>query len=120
VGVARLKAVNGELVVHLSGLEQMGAMRSGVRVPLASITAVRVSDHPWSELRGIRAPGTGSPGVISLGRRRGRGTTDFAAVYGRGPAVVVDLQGVSFDRLVVSASDASGVAAAVQSARSRG
>jgi hypothetical protein len=115
-------AVDGyDLVVRLSVLEKIGALRGNIRVPLASIRAVRVSNSPWSELRGIRAPGTGLPGVISLCTRRWRGVHDFAAVYGRRPALVVEMTGASFDRLVVSCADATEAAArAVEIARASG
>jgi len=95
------------LVVLLSALEKIGALRGNISVPLASVRAVRVSDTPWSELRGIRAPGTGLPRVISLGTRRGPGVHDFAAVYGPRPALVVEMTGASFDRLVVSCADSA-------------
>ena len=41
----------------------------------------------------MRAPGTGWPGVIAVGTRRGSFGKDFAAVHGKGPAVVVELAG---------------------------
>ena len=105
-------AVDGsDLVVRLSALEKIGALRGNIRLPLASVRVVRVSNTPWSELRGIRAPGTGVPGLISLCTRRGPGVHDFAAVYGRRPALVVEMSGVSFDRLVVSCADAAEAAA---------
>lgn len=103
--MAALVVDGADLVVRLNPLEQLGAMRANVRIPLSSITAVRVSETPSSELRGIRAPGIGIPGVISLGTRRGRGFRDFAAVYYLKPAVLaIDATGARFDRLVVSAS----------------
>jgi hypothetical protein len=74
---------------------------------LSTVTAVRVSDDPWSELRGVRAPGTGFPGLISLCTRRGSGIHDFAAVYRRTEAVVVETSGADLDRIVVSRADAS-------------
>jgi hypothetical protein len=105
-------AVDGnDLVVRLSALEKIGTLRGDIRLPLASVRVVRVSEIPWSELRGIRAPGTGVPGVISLCTRRGLGFRDFAAVYGRRPALVVEMTGASFDRLVVSCADAAEAAA---------
>ncbi|MGH9102524.1 MAG: hypothetical protein ACRDYD_06035 [Acidimicrobiales bacterium] len=85
-------------------------MRGDVRVPLAAVRAVRVSDRPWSELRGMRAPGTGLPWVISLCTRRGPGVRDFAAVYKERPVVVVETEGAHFDRLVVSCQDPTGEA----------
>ena len=64
---------------------------------------MRSVDDPWSELRGIRAPGTGVPDVIAVGTRRGNFGKDFAAVHGKGPAVVVELEGADYERLVVTA-----------------
>jgi hypothetical protein len=44
-------------------------------------------------------------------QRRGAGVHDFAAVYGRRPALVVEMTGASFDRLVVSCTGAAEAAA---------
>jgi hypothetical protein len=108
--MAELLIDNGALHVRLSALEKLGAFRGDIAIPLEAITNVRVSDEPWSELRGMRAPGTGIPGVISLCTRRGPGIRDFAAVYRRfGQAVVVEIRGAQFDRLVISRPDAEDV-----------
>jgi hypothetical protein len=104
--MAELTIEGEDLVVRLSSLERLGAFRGDVRVPLSTVREVRVSAEPWAELRGLRAPGTGIPGVISLCTRRGRGFRDFAAVYRRQPAVVVECSGAPFDRLVISCADA--------------
>jgi len=106
--MAELLIDNGALRVRLCPLEKLGALRGDITIPLTTVTAVRVSDEPWSELRGIRAPGTGLPGVISLCTRRGKGIRDFAAVYGRsGRAVVIETNGARFDRLVISREEAA-------------
>jgi hypothetical protein len=109
--MAQIRYEGDELVVRLSWLERLGALRGDVRVPRSTVGDVRATDQPWSELRGIRAPGKGWPGVISLGTRRGSGIRDFAAVYGKRPAVVVELDGAEFDRLVVSVHDPAEVTA---------
>jgi hypothetical protein len=112
--MARIAVEGDRVVVRLSGLERLGAFIGGdVSVPLSSVRAASVAPDPWTALRGIRAPGTGWPGVIALGHRRGSGIHDFAAVYGHRPAVVVDLAGDRFDRLVVSTDDAQSVAAEI-------
>jgi len=85
-------------------------------VPLSAVTSVRVVDDAWPELRGIRAPGTGLPEVIAVGTRRGGFGKDFAAVHGKGPAVVVELTGAEFGRLVVTADDAAAAASSIQDA----
>jgi len=118
--VAQLVIEGADLVVRLSLMEKLGAFHADVRVPLTTVRAVRVAADPWTELRGLRAPGTGVPSVISLGTRRGSGVRDFAAVYSHTPAVVIDAVGAEFDRLVISSSkawvEAERIATAVRSA----
>ena len=105
--MADLVIDEAELVVRLNALEKLGAFRGNLHVPLIDVMSVRVSDDQWSELRGMRAPGTGIPGVIALCTRRAPGIRDFAAVYGRrGKAVVVECSGVDINRIVVTRSDA--------------
>jgi hypothetical protein len=108
--MAMLSRIGDELVVTLNDLEKMGAMRGDVRVPVFAVRSVRVSTNPFRELQGMRAPGTGIPGVIALGTWRSKSAKDFAAVYRGGPAVVVELQDAEFRRLIVSAHDAVAVA----------
>jgi hypothetical protein len=91
--VAELQIDGTDLVLHLRAMEKAEGAHSDIRVPLSAVTAVRAVDDPWPELRGIRAPGTGLPNVIAVGTRRGGFGKDFAAVHGKGPAVVVELEG---------------------------
>lgn len=106
--MASLEVESGELIVRLSGVERAAAMRREVRVPLASVASVCAEPDPWGALRGVRAPGTGIPGVAAYGVRRiTGGAPDFAAVHGCGPAVRVDLEpGAPFGRIVVTVDDA--------------
>ena len=103
--MATLKLDGDDVVVELSRLEQIGALMSGVRVPRSSVTAARLTDDPYSELRGIRV-GTGLPFVIVLGRMVFRAGTDFVAIYGTRRTAVIDLApGSRFARLLVSSPD---------------
>lgn len=103
--MAALVIEAGDLVVRLTPLEKLGALHGDIRVPLASVRSAAVSQHPWRELRGFRAPGTGFPGVIMLGTSRGGFGRDFAALYGRRPAVLVELDGQTFHRLIICTKD---------------
>lgn len=96
-----LVAASGEITVRLNPIEKLGALRGDVRVPLSAVRSVRVTAQPWDEVRGMRAPGTGLPGVIMLGTTRGAFGKDFCAVYRGRPAVVVDLDGQRFQRLIL-------------------
>ena len=78
--MAALVVEGNELEVRLSRLEQVGAVSGGLRFPLTAVRSVSVTDRPWSTVRGIRAPGTGFPGLIMLGTTRGSYGKDFCAV----------------------------------------
>lgn len=114
--MAQIVVSGHDLVVRLSLMEKVGAFHADVRIPLRAVCAVRVVEDPWSALRGVRAPGTGVPGVISLGTRRGAGIRDFAAVYAHTPAVVIDAAGAEFDRLVISSATATADALRIDAA----
>jgi hypothetical protein len=111
--VATLAVVGDDLVVKLSWFERLEAFHSDVHVRRSAVRAVRVVDSAWPELRGIRAPGTGVSGVVAVGTRRGGFGKDFAVVHGTGPAVIVELEGEKYARLVVTANDAGTLAARV-------
>jgi hypothetical protein len=115
--MAQLRVEGNELVVDLSAVEKAETFHGDVRVPLASVQRAEAVDDPWPHLRGIRAPGTGIPQVIAVGTRRGGFGKDFAAVHGKGPAVVVDLGDADYARLVVTDDAAVEVAAAINAAR---
>jgi hypothetical protein len=118
--VADLDVDGEELVVRLRPIEKAEGAHGDIRLPLSAVTAVRSVDDPWPELRGIRAPGTGLPNVIAVGTRRGNFGKDFAAVHGKGPAVVVELSGAAFQRLVVTVEDAAARAQAIARAAGKG
>jgi hypothetical protein len=107
--VAEIRCDDTTLTVALSPIEMLGAMHRSLTIPLEHIVSVRVSSAPRRELRGIRAPGTGLPGVIRLGTWRGRNGKDFAAVYRNRPVLVVDLADEAFQRLVVTVADADAI-----------
>ena len=112
--MATLAVDGADLVLRMSDVEKFEAIHPGVRVPIGAVRTVRVVDDAWPELRGIRAPGTGIPGVIAVGTRRGSFGKDFAVVHGRSAAVVVDLEGADYSRIVVTTPDAEQVAAEIK------
>jgi hypothetical protein len=114
--VGQLRVDGDELVLDLSKIEKAEAVHGDLRLPLTAVKDVRLVDDPWPELRGIRAPGTGIPGKIAVGTRRGSFGKDFAVVHGSGSAIVVEVVGAVFQRLVVTDEDAADVVAAIRAA----
>ena len=64
--MASLVIERGELVVRLSQLEQLAAQRGDVRVPLSTVRQIRAENCPYTLLRGICRPGTGSAAQARL------------------------------------------------------
>jgi len=116
--VASFEIIGGDLRLALSGFEKLEGLHGDIVVPLGTVCDVRVVPTAWPELRGIRAPGTGFPGVVAVGTRRGAFGKDFAAVHGRGPAVVVELEGAPYRRLIATADNAESTTAMIR-ARTR-
>jgi uncharacterized protein len=116
--VAELEVEGDELVLRMTTLEKVEGVHGDIRVPLSTVRVVRAVPNPWhgAHLRGMRAPGTGLPNTVMVGTRRGGFGKDFAAVHGTGPAVVVDLAGAEYHRLVVTDPDAEGVASRLRAA----
>lgn len=109
----------GELRVHLSALERLGAFHfADVHFPLSSVTAVTVEPDIWKALRGIRAPGTGIPYVIAYGTRRSPEGNDLALMTGGlRPGLRVDFgEGAPYSRLVITVADPQRQAGTIRSA----
>jgi hypothetical protein len=103
--MAILVVEGDQLIMRMTTLEHVEGVHQDIAVPLSSVQVVRVSANVWSELRGIRAPGTGIPHVVAVGTRRGAFGKDFAAVHGTGGGVVVELNGQPYGRLVLTVDD---------------
>jgi len=116
--MARIYVTPDELIVALGLFERMGAFVHGdARIPMLNIRTARAVADPWAELRGSRWPGIRLGRTVALGTWRFHGGRDFVAIHRRGPAVVVDLVGVEFARLIISAVDAAAIADGIVRAR---
>ncbi|MBF6135770.1 hypothetical protein IU501_22525 [Nocardia otitidiscaviarum] len=90
--------------VHVTGTHRVLALREHVRFDLAHVTGIGPAPvdmrPPW-----LRAPGTFFPGVIAAGIFRGKGRKEFWDTRFDGRAVLVELAGTDFTRLVVDVED---------------
>jgi hypothetical protein len=102
--VARLLIDQRRVTVRLSAMEKLEALHFNVTVPRTAVIAAREVPDGMAELGGI-GTGTGLPGVLMVGTvRDGFGLT-FAVCRGRGPAVVLDLAGQHYYRIVMTVAD---------------
>lgn len=109
--MAELRIHDEDIQVRLSALQELGALQRSFAVPRSSVAGVEVVDEPFSRIRGIRAPGTGWPKILALGTWRGRGTRDFLSIHRHERAVLIDLEGERFDRLLIGCDDPESVVA---------
>ena len=102
--MAEIHIEGDDVVVQLGLLERLGALHGVLRIPRSAVTAVHVVEQPFAEIKGIRFPGTGVPGLIALGTWRQKGARDFACVYRgqRGVVIDVDPRAAPFQRVIVS------------------
>lgn len=114
--MAEIEVQKDDLVVTLTPVERLAAMRREVRVPLEAVRGVCTDEEPWCTLRGFRTRGAGVPGFVAYEVRRMTGDRpDFAALHGRGPAVRVELAPPApYGRLIVTVADPAATVAALR------
>jgi hypothetical protein len=107
----------GDLVVALSAFERAESFHGDIRVPLSSVRSVAVVDNLFSEVHGMRAPGTGIPGMTMVGTLIAKGEKTFAVIHHDGHrGVRIALEGEQFVQLLVGCDDPESVAAAITAA----
>ncbi|HTX26633.1 MAG TPA: hypothetical protein VME19_06415 [Streptosporangiaceae bacterium] len=101
--MARLLIDDRAVIVSMSVMEKLEALHGNVTIPRTAVIAARGVPDGLAELRDRDAgTGTGLPGLMMVGTIRNNGSVTFAVCRGRRPAVVLDLAGHSYDRIVVT------------------
>ena len=113
--MANVSVLDGALHIELTVPERVFSLhRANLSVPLSEIRGVRMVRDILGQLRGLRMPGAGIPGVVAIGTWRGtadgRRFHDFALIHSAGPGLVVTTEG-EYDRLLLGAEDPEDFAA---------
>lgn len=87
-------------------VEKIAGLVRDLDVPLRAVRSVSVVPDGLAAARGIRAPGLAVPGRRKVGTWRGRGVKTFVSVRRGQPALLVELEGVRFDRVLVGSEAA--------------
>jgi hypothetical protein len=110
--MAELRVEDGELVLHLSGVERVDSVHGDLRVPLSAVRGVEVLDDAHRPADVGFKVGTRIPGVVEVATVRGRGRKIFAAVHHDTPrGVRVVLEGADHGEWPVGCADPEAVAA---------
>ncbi len=115
--MARLHVEGENLVVKLGIVDTMLSVRSTMRFPLTAVERVYFDPYVGDEPRGIKAPGTHLPGVVTKGTFHSQGVKTFWNVWRGTSAVVVELSGQKFDRLVIDHNEPEAVVQQIEAAK---
>ena len=106
------------IVIGLSGMAVIGAMRRRVEIPTDEITSVSV--RPRKEVKWgkawLRMPGIHLPGVIRYGSYGVGAGREFWATMRESDLVVIEASGGPYCRIILGLPDPHGVAGAITAA----
>ncbi|MGY4859038.1 hypothetical protein [Cryobacterium sp. AP23] len=113
--MASLRVHPDRLEIHLTPAEKTLAFRrENLVISRDTIRSVTITDDPWIWVRGIRAPGALVPLVLAIGVWKFHGGKDFLAIKRRRQAVVIDLIGDEFARVILSTNHAPDLIASLK------
>jgi hypothetical protein len=90
---------DGKLTIEIQGWDKLWALKSRLEIPLEHVKDVRPGKD--ERVRGIRAPGTHYPGIITAGSFHQIGKHVFWDVHHPERAIAIDLHDERYTTLVV-------------------
>lgn len=108
--MVRMEIVGTEAVFTVLRDHVLWSIKRRIVAPLDQIKRVSVKNPRTLTCPPWRTPGTYLPWLITAGTYRGRGRVEFWDVTRRAEALVVDLAGHTYDRLVIETPDPAGSA----------
>ena len=99
---------NGNLVLHVQGIDKLGTLKGSLEIPLAHIVEIKADADPsvahgwW---HGLKMPGTNIPGVLTAGTFYQHGQRAFWDVHNPDNAVVIQLKDERYNELIVEVAD---------------
>ncbi len=115
--MTEIELTRDALIVHVRGMDRLWALKSRLEIPLSHVVGAEVNPEIAREWRkGIRAPGTHVPGVITAGTFHQDGERVFWDVHDPEKTVVIQLRDERYARLVIEVDDPHATAAAIQEA----
>jgi hypothetical protein len=117
--MTRISIQNDDLVVEIEGLDKLWSLKSRLVIPLANVRGATADPGITGEPKGVRAPGTSLPGVITAGTFHQDGEQVFWNVRDGARAVVIQLADERYTRLIVEVTDPGATVALIERALRR-
>jgi hypothetical protein len=105
---------DGNLILHMEGMDKVWALKSELTIPLSHITGVRMDGevvHEW--FHGLKLPGSNIPGVLTAGTFYWDGKRVFWDIHRPTAALVISLDHESYNELVIEVEDPSALIDAI-------
>ncbi len=112
--MANLVITDDTVTVQMSAAEKAEALHRDLTVPRSAITGVRVVSSGIDAVHGFKLVGAGIPGVLMVGTFKGAEGSTFAICHRNGPALVIDIRGEHFDRIIITVDNPEQVASQLQ------
>ena len=109
-----------ELVIDQTLVDKVLSLKSDLRFPLVHVVSATWDPGIAKEPKGLRAPGTSVPGVITAGTYHHDGETSFWNIRHGTNVVVIRLRDEEFDQLVLEVDAPQSVVDAINRARPSG
>jgi hypothetical protein len=103
--MARVSIDGTDLIIEIEGMDKLWALQSRLTIPLANIRGATADPGIAKDPKGVRAPGTHVPGVITAGTFHRDGERVFWDVHDAADAVVIELRDERFARLIIQVTD---------------
>ena len=112
----RLELTDHELIVHLNFWEAIVSFQKPLRIPLKHVRGATDDQGFRGWNLGIRAPGTGIPGLISAGTYVKDGDRQFVFILRKAHPVVIELCNEKWARLILGVEAAKDSADSINAA----
>lgn len=103
--MARVRIDNDTLHVEMEGLDRLWALKSRISVPMSKVRGATIDPGFVAERKGLRGPGANVRRLLTAGTFRVDGQRVFWDVHSGDNAVVIELTGADYGRLVLDVED---------------
>lgn len=112
--MAELVREEDNLVLKLTTLEKVEGVHGNIEVPVSSVQSIEVLEDVVHAVHGLKMPGSRLPGVFAMGTFISREGMVFAIVHHQTKrGLKVNLQGTTYDALIVGVDDPEGLASSL-------
>ena len=119
--MTEIELTESMLIVQVKGVHKILALKSELEIPLTHVVGAEIDPtvvEQWGHinLKEIRAPGTGLPGVLKAGSFRLAGQWAFWDVHAPHKAITIKLADEHYTKLVIEVADPAATVAQIEEA----